>query len=538
MNQTTSKPRLTAENRDIPPSVYHHKVHGKPQILAHYANENDETVFYVAIWYPKGKDKIVLPFCYEAQNGEAIWTSNWPTKARPLYHLPRLISRSAKPVLIVEGEKTADAASLIFTDLVVTTTSGGSNSASKTDLLPLCGRDVIIWPDNDKPGEKYCNRLTALLSKIGVKSVRVVNVPKTFPTKWDLADPLPTGVQETDLYELIQKSESIEVIDTDRELKLTSLEHIVEEPIEYIWEPYIPRGNLTIFDGDPGTGKSTLLLALASAISNGVGLSPNHFPKVGKTLFLSCEDSLPQRVVPGLKAYQANIEQILWYEDAFTLDQEGLLKLKYTAEKWKPDLVVIDPIVAYIGEKVDTNTANKVRGIIGPLAKLARSLNCAILAVRHLNKDSNGGSLLYRGQGSIDFIAAARSGMAFVQNPEIPNSRILVHHKSNLSALGPSIEFEFREGKLSYLGASQLTARDWANCNQTNRPLREIEKAAKIIQETLEEGIRPSTEVKEVAKKNGITEGTFWRAVKSEGIIRKKSAGKNGCWTMQAPKAD
>jgi hypothetical protein len=102
-------------------------------------------------------------------------------------------------VLIVEGEKTADAAADLFPDHVVITSPGGSRAAGKADWSPLKGRNMAIWPDADEPGRGYATDLAKLAGKAGAERVVVVDVPTTFPAGWDLADAPPAG---WDLYGL------------------------------------------------------------------------------------------------------------------------------------------------------------------------------------------------------------------------------------------------------------------------------------------------------------------------------------------------
>jgi hypothetical protein len=83
--------------------------------------------------------------------------------------------------------------------------------------------------------------------------------------------------------------------------------------------------------------------------------------------------------------------------------------------KEKPGLVIIDPVIAFMAGK-DTSKANEVRSLLSPLASLAERHSCAIVAVRHLNKSTS--QALYRGQGSIDFIAACRSAFVIGENPD------------------------------------------------------------------------------------------------------------------------
>ncbi|CCT60397.1 DUF927 domain-containing protein [Acetobacter pasteurianus] len=143
--------------------------------------------------------KEVRPLTY----GRRVWTDSngkrhdvtgwhWkqPAKPLPLYGLDKLAAKPDAPVLLVEGEKAADAACDLFPDLVVLT-SGGSTSARSADWSPLADRDVTIWPDNDEAGEKYAQHVIEALRNAGGQLVRMVKLPSGLPPKWDLADDLP-----------------------------------------------------------------------------------------------------------------------------------------------------------------------------------------------------------------------------------------------------------------------------------------------------------------------------------------------------------
>ncbi|GCD59745.1 DNA/RNA helicase [Acetobacter pasteurianus NBRC 3280] len=134
------------------------------------------------------------------------WHWKQPAKPLPLYGLDRLAAKPDAPVLLVEGEKAADAACDLFPDLVVLT-SGGSTSARSADWSPLADRDVTIWPDNDEAGEKYAEHAIEALRDAGAASVRMVKLPSGLPPKWDLADDLPlemTGGDEVAAVEILR----------------------------------------------------------------------------------------------------------------------------------------------------------------------------------------------------------------------------------------------------------------------------------------------------------------------------------------------
>lgn len=116
---------------------------------------------------------------------------------RPLYGLDRLGRRPNVPVLVVEGEKAADAAAALFPDHVATTWMSGANNVRRTEMLTLEGRDVVLWPDNDPPGRAAMRTFAAMAYAAGAATVKMVDVPSDFGEKWDLADPVPVDSAES-----------------------------------------------------------------------------------------------------------------------------------------------------------------------------------------------------------------------------------------------------------------------------------------------------------------------------------------------------
>jgi hypothetical protein len=143
---------------------------------------------------PDGK-KDFVPLCFAAApSGSLQWVEMAPPSPRPLFGLDKLAAATPDtPILLVEGEKTADAAQALFPDHVCMTWMGGSSATAKADFSPLAGRNVTIWPDNDAPGIKAAMALVGILYDSGVADVRLVYPPDVLPEKWDLADPVPDG---------------------------------------------------------------------------------------------------------------------------------------------------------------------------------------------------------------------------------------------------------------------------------------------------------------------------------------------------------
>jgi uncharacterized protein (DUF927 family) len=124
--------------------------------------------------------------------------------------LPQILARSDAQLLLVEGEKVADATAKLFPELVATTPPHGAQSPHKADWTPLEGRQVIVWPDNDEAGAKYAEDVARLCVDFGAASVAVVAVPSDFPPKWDLAEPRPEGCTLERLGELLDLARPVE----------------------------------------------------------------------------------------------------------------------------------------------------------------------------------------------------------------------------------------------------------------------------------------------------------------------------------------
>jgi len=122
--------------------------------------------------------------------GKPRWRGFTGNEMRPLYNLHKLAQRPDATVLVVEGEKTADAAQAMFPAYVAITWMGGSGNVAKADWSPLLDRKspVVLWADADKPGRKAMAYLAQLIE--GSKRVRTAELPEG----WDLADPLPEDV--------------------------------------------------------------------------------------------------------------------------------------------------------------------------------------------------------------------------------------------------------------------------------------------------------------------------------------------------------
>ena len=195
------------------------------------------------------------------------------------------------------------------------------------------------------------------------------------------------------------------------------------QTVEWLWEPYIPFGKVTIVQGNPGEGKTTFALRLAAACTTG-GTLPGMKPLPPfQVIYQTAEDGLGDTVKPRLMEAEADLDRVLVIDEAkreLTLSDERIEK---AITQNGARLIILDPIQAYMGEKTDMNRANEVRPMFRRLADVAERTGCAVILIGHLNKAA-GGQSAYRGLGSIDFRAAARSVLLIGRVKREPNVRV------------------------------------------------------------------------------------------------------------------
>lgn len=178
-----------------------------------YKDETGQILFYTLRLMDKNTaKKLILPLsygCYKGNETSPRWSlKSYQTKNRPLYHLDLLLAQPQATVLVVEGEKTADAANQIFAGekIIAVSWMGGCSAVNKTDWTPLMLRELIIWPDNDLAGFQASDAIVCTMRRLGVHSLKVVNqelLQREFTAKWDLADPLPPHRSIQDLRDLL-----------------------------------------------------------------------------------------------------------------------------------------------------------------------------------------------------------------------------------------------------------------------------------------------------------------------------------------------
>ena len=322
-------------------------------------------------------------------------------------------------------------------------------------------------------------------------------------------------------------------------LKLINMEQVEIEKIDWLLYPFIPFGKVTIVQGDPGEGKTTMVLQIIAKLTKGEAVLPSGSDEPaleGKTMALepvnviyqTAEDGLGDTIKPRLLSAGADCSRVMVIDDndqALTMMDA---RLEEAIIKTKARLVVLDPIQGFLGAAVDMHRANEIRPLMKRIVVLAEKYHCAIILIGHMNKNSNGKSS-YRGLGSIDFQAAARSVLIVGRIKNEPEIRVVCHVKSSLAPEGKSIAFRLdKDTGFEWIGEYDISADDLLSGENRGQKIR---SAKEFLKEVLASGSVAQTKVAEEAESRGIKKKTLWNA-KKELEIDSVKIGNQWFWML------
>lgn len=315
------------------------------------------------------------------------------------------------------------------------------------------------------------------------------------------------------------------------ELKLIAMSEIEREDVKWLWYPYIPQGKVTIIQGDPGEGKTTLALALAAQLTKGEPLPGGELCcEPINVIYQTAEDGLGDTIRPRLEDLGADCSRVLVIDESeqeLTLSDE---RLEQAIRKTGAGLAVLDPIQAYLGG-IDMHRANEVRPIFKRLCLTAERTGCAVVLIGHMNK-MQGAKSSYRGLGSIDFQAAARSVLVVGRMKDEPSIRIMAQCKSSLAPEGKSIAFELNpETGFQWKGYCETTVEELLSGRGSL--VSKTTQAENLLKELLSDGDVASEEITEQAKELEISNRTVKIAKQNLGV---KSFRKGDKWYSSLPR--
>lgn len=302
------------------------------------------------------------------------------------------------------------------------------------------------------------------------------------------------------------------------------LSSVEPRTVEYLVEPYIPMGSITIIGGVSGSGKTSLLFNLASNISAGRAMpfqdKDDDIRGKGVVIYVTSENEADVVVRPRLERMGADIDRVI------VLNPESNGTVTMTAETvydaidmYHPVAIIIDPIQSFLGAEVNMNLVSSVRPVLDELAKMAKKNNLALILVSHVSKPVLGRASVLDGLlGSSDFRNAARSIVIVGYSPSDGDTRIIAHGKNSLGPLGPSIAFHIEDSGVIYDGETSLGVEDISrvakgqkgNANNVNHRA----KAAMMLHDELDgkDYIEITESTRSLFKKEGIQKGAMYAA--------------------------
>ena len=313
---------------------------------------------------------------------------------------------------------------------------------------------------------------------------------------------------------------------------LTLYSDIQTVPVNWLWYPYIAVGKITLLQGDPGDGKSTMMLNLIAEMSKG-GAAPDGraFGRPLRVIYQCSEDGVGDTIKPRLEASGADCRNVAFINEevhsGLTLDDE---RLRQAIISFRAKLIVIDPIQAYIGNDSDLQIAARARKLMRRLSMWASTYNCAVVLIGHMNK-REGSKELYRSLGSIDVIASARSVLQVERNEDV---RVVKQIKNSLAPTGPDIKFEINSNTgFKWLSEEEPEDRNLEQLSpEPYYPRSKHELAAILIKKVLSKSDATAKEIQELLRSHGIGNKTMQQTKQELGITSHRKDRK-WFWHME-----
>ena len=274
-------------------------------------------------------------------------------------------------------------------------------------------------------------------------------------------------------------------------LEFTTADKFKMEKVEWLWKYRIPLGELTLFAGIPGAGKSQVSIDLIARITNGADFcdSDNPNPFGQDVILLSGEDSPSKTVLPRLTAAEANLgfvhfvkmTHVPYYktnktERQIALDTDLEQLQKEIKNRVNVKLVVMDPMDCYLG-RLNKNKDSEMRPLMDKIANFAKTLNIAVVVVMHLNK-ANERAAIDRVAGGGSLVQAPRASWLFMKDPKEDKTRLMVPLKLNLASeeIANTLKYQIvtREIPFEENGTLETSAISWIGRDEENRSADEI----------------------------------------------------------------
>lgn len=416
---------------DAPPPPLEDPALGAPSLCWEYKSPDGATLGYIRRFdRPEGKTFRPLTFC-QNPDGSRTWRSKGLPAPLPVFNLDHLAERADEHVLIVEGEKAADAAKALMPTMVVITWPGGAKNAARADWSPLADRHIYVWPDADPEGERAASEVARQCHRAGAASIRIITSQAGIrPKGWDAADAAEEGISIAELTKLFDNAVPFiaDVAPLRAEIPATfSVPGAANGPVlkewdasrfsglpperEWLIEGIIPLGVPVMLAAMGGVGKSMLTTKLALEIATGgslVAVLGGEIQRDGTAVIITAEDDakeihrrLHQLDPDGHRHVEPHRLIVVPLPDAggsLTILEGNYERPRITEafESLKsqlrsiPDLrlVVLDPLQAFVGADINTDPA-AAQYLCACLGALAIETGATILVTHHFRKQGD-----------------------------------------------------------------------------------------------------------------------------------------------------
>lgn len=321
------------------------------------------------------------------------------------------------------------------------------------------------------------------------------------------------------------------IIDKNEVVKMITMDTIEREEVKWLWEPYIPYGKITIVQGDPGEGKTSFVLKLAAELSNGRCFDDKEGESTREPIniiYQTAEDGLADTVKPRLEDAGADCSRILVIDDSDESLSLQDLRIEKAIKQTGAKPIILDPIQAFLGDRVDMNRANETRDMTKKITAIAERTGCAVVFVGHMNKGS-GAKAAYRGVGSIDFFAVARCVLLVARVPSHNDIRAVAQIKNNITREANTVAFQFKDGGFNWIGEYEITALELLNGYVSGG---KSSKAEDFLKNLLEEHqTYPVNEIYQQGQAIGISKRTI-ENVKQQLGVKSHRVGSVWHWSL------
>jgi len=453
----------------------------------------------------------------ESGKGHAHW-----------YGLDKALSLGGEVLYIVNGEPSVWAC---YQERIPAVCPCGEGTKVKPEMLEALkssgfSRFQIVF-DRDAAGIKGAAAMVTALSNAGL-SAQALELPSDLGPKADVDD-LHRTVGPL-LVEVLNNLETVPTGD-DSDSPFIQVSTIKTHSVDWLWEPYVARGMINIFQGHAESGKTWAAMELAARLTR-----MGH-----NVLFGTQEDSWEYTLKPRFEMLDGRSENLYALKETINihgkecrLSLDNLLTIEDKINEINPALIILDPLSAWLGVRVNMNSANEVWGPLGTLLFLAKSTKAAVLLIQHLNK-AKGAKAIHDGQGSVAINGSARNVLLFGQAQT--GQYAMAHIKCSVAKKGCSLGYEIADTGFRWLGETSLKAADLRENDLGSDELSAFDRAKEFVKEQLATGPKSiDSMVEKWTHTTGHSYRTLDRACRAMGVKTIKGWSGKGSWALPDPK--